>query len=58
MEADVRRVARYLDAAAPFAARWPALQRTLANAPLAEQHARLVETALGALPFELAEEGA
>jgi hypothetical protein len=53
MRADRDRLARYMAAAEPWRARWIELEREVGRAPLKVQHARLVEAALGVLPFEV-----
>jgi hypothetical protein len=46
-----RRLERHLEAARVWAAAWPALRTEVAGLPLFEAHRRIVERAMGALPF-------
>ncbi|MFO0985098.1 MAG: hypothetical protein U1E76_25790 [Planctomycetota bacterium] len=53
MHANEERLARYLEAARPWLARWPALEREIAGRPLLEAHDIVVRRAEGCLPFAL-----
>ena len=55
MHANERRLERYLEAAQPWAALWPSVAREIRGMGLDEAHRRVVERALGVLPFELPE---
>jgi hypothetical protein len=51
MRANERRIARYLDAARAWRARWPAVEREVAGVALPEAHEVVVARASGVLPF-------
>lgn len=53
IHANEQRLMRYMDAAQAWAARWPDVSARMAKLSLVEAHAVMVESALGALPFEV-----
>ena len=55
MHANERRLLRYMTAAEPWAARWPAVAAEIAGLPLRQAHAVVAARAEGLLPFELPE---
>jgi len=55
IHANERRLQRYLAAAEPWAAHWPAVEAEISGLPLRQAHAVVVARAEGRLPFELPE---
>jgi hypothetical protein len=53
MRANEARLGRYMRAAEPWAALWPAVQREIAERPLAEAHRLIVARAEGILPVNV-----
>ncbi|HSL83569.1 MAG TPA: hypothetical protein VLF66_12410 [Thermoanaerobaculia bacterium] len=52
MRADEARLARYREAAEPWAALWPEVARDVSGLPLQEAHRLVTSRAEGVLPFE------
>jgi hypothetical protein len=52
MRINEERLARYMDAAEPWAQVWPEVQREIKGLPLPEAHRIMVSRAQGALPFQ------
>ncbi|MBM4026461.1 MAG: hypothetical protein FJ280_13835 [Planctomycetes bacterium] len=51
IRANEERLARYMEAARPWAAAWPALSREMEGLTLCEAHRRMVQRAETLLPF-------
>ena len=58
IRANEERLRAYMEAAEPWAAVWPAVEREMAGMPLCEAHQVMVSRAEGTLPFRVGESGA